>query len=129
MSHKLFLRNLLILATAFIIGGCSNANNPAPNNSSIAQSTPVASPETGFEADLEYVKKGQYTYVWIFSRKDGKPLDKDDSAYLRKNAPQVVDWVRTDGGKKVFAGTNFNLEEGNLVLLRNRYVFEDYSNK
>jgi len=129
MSHKLFLRNLLILATAFIIGGCSNANNPAPNNSSTAQSTPVASPKTGFEADLEYVKKGQYTYVWIFSRKDGKPLDKDDSAYLRKNAPQVVDWVTTDGGTRVIAGTNFDLAQGNLGLLQKRFKTEDYTGK
>ena len=129
MSHKLFVRNLLILATAFILGGCSNANNPAPVNSSIAQSTPVASPKTGFEADLEYVKKGQYTYVWIFSRKDGKPLDKDDSDYLRKNAPQVVDWVTTDGGTRVIAGTNFDLAQGNLGLLQKRFKTEDYTGK
>ena len=129
MSHKLFVRNLLILATALILGGCSNANNPAPNNSSVAQSTPVASPKTGFEADLEYVKKGQYTYVWIFSRKDGKPLDKDDSDYLRKNAPQVVDWVTTDGGTRVIAGTNFDLAQGNLGLLQKRFKTEDYTGK
>ena len=129
MSHKLFIRNLLILATALILSGCSNANNPAPNNSGTAQSTPVASPKTGFEADLEYVKKGQYTYVWIFSRKDGKPLDKDDSAYLRKNAPQVVDWVTTDGGTRVIAGTNFDLAQGNLGLLQKRFKTEDYTGK
>ena len=129
MSHKLFVLTLLILATALILGGCSNANNPAPINSSTAQSTPAASPKTGFEADLEYVKKGQYTYVWIFSRKDGKPLDKDDSAYLRTNAPQVVDWVTTDGGTRVIAGTNFDLAQGNLGLLQKRFKTEDYTGK
>src|SRR6185436_6587733 len=129
MTPKLFVRNLLILATALILGGCSNVNNPAPNNSSVAQSTTVASPKTEFEADLEYVKKGQYTYVWIFSRKDGKPLDKDDSAYLRKNAPQVVDWVTTDGGTRVIAGTNFDLAQGNLGLLQKRFKTEDYTGK
>ncbi len=112
-----------------MLGACSNANNPAGNNSSTAQSTPVASPKTGFEADLEYVKKGQYTYVWVFARKDGKPLDKDDSDYLRKNAPQVVDWVTTDGGTRVIAGTNFDLAQGNLGLLQKRFKTEDYTGK
>jgi len=129
MSHKLFVRTLLIFATALMLGGCNNANNPAPGNSTTAQSTPVASPKTGFEADLEYVKKGQYTYVWIFSRKDGKPLDKDDSAFLRTNAPQVVDWVTTDGGTRVIAGTNFDLAQGNLGLLQKRFKVEDYTGK
>ncbi|HEX5601293.1 MAG TPA: hypothetical protein VFX63_02045, partial [Pyrinomonadaceae bacterium] len=63
----------------------------------------------------------------IFSRKDGKPLDKNDSAFLRTNAPQVVDWVTTEEGRKVIAGTNFNLEEGNLEALKKRYNAEDYS--
>jgi len=84
---------------------------------------------TGFEADLDYVRKGQYTYVWVFSRKDGKPLDKDDGAYLRTNAPQVVDWVTTDSGRKVIAGTNFDLEQGNLGLLKKRFVIEDYTGR
>ena len=63
------------------------------------------------------------------AEKDGKPLDKDDSAFLRTNAPQVVDWVTTDEGRKVIAGTNFNLEEGNLEALRKRFVAEDYTGR
>jgi len=65
----------------------------------------------------------------VFSRKDGKPFEPADSIFLRANAPQVVDWVTTDDMKKAIAGTNFNLEEGNLELLKKRYVAEDYSNK
>ena len=83
----------------------------------------------GFDKDLAYVRNGGFTYVWVFSRKDKKPLDKDDSAFLRTNATQVVDWVITDEGKKVIAGTNFNLEEGNMAALKKRFVVEDYSAK
>ena len=75
------------------------------------------------------MRKGQYTYVWVFSRKDGKPLDKDDAAFLRKNAPQVVDWVTSDEGRKVIAGTNFDLSLGNLESIKKRLVAEDYSNR
>jgi hypothetical protein len=131
MSYQLFTRTLIaaMLSALFVFAACSKTNNPAPNKSTTAQSTPVPSPKTGFEADLEYVKKGQYTYVWVFSRKDGKPLDKDDGDYLRKNAPQVVDWVTTDEGKRVIAGTNFDLALGNLGLLQKRFQAEDYSGK
>jgi hypothetical protein len=107
----------------------SATNAPAPTPETTAQSTPVSSPLTGFAKDLQYVKNGRYAHIWVFSRKDGKPLDKDDSTFLRTNAPQVVDWVITDEGKKVIAGTNFNLEEGNLGLLKKRFNAEDYTGK
>jgi hypothetical protein len=124
-------RGSLILVMVLLLAGCSHS---APSNSvnSTAAATPTGpapSPLKGFEADLQYIKNGQYTYIWVFSRKDGKPLEPADSIFLRTNAPQVVDWVTTDEGKKVIAGTNFNLEEGNLELLKKRFVTEDYSNK
>ena len=103
----------------------SNSEAPAMQPSPTVQGSPL----TGFEKDLQYIRNGQYTYVWVFSRKDGKPLDRDDGAFLRTNAPQVVDWVTTDNGRKVIAGTNFNLEEGNLGAIKKRFVAEDYSNK
>ena len=103
-------------------------STPSDSQSNDASSTP-APPKTGFEADLDWVRRGQYTYVWVFSRKDGKPLDKDDGAFLRTNAPQVVDWVTTDEGRKVIAGTNFDLAEGNLELIKKRFNAEDYSGK
>jgi hypothetical protein len=115
-----------------LVAGCGGGPAPSNVNSSPASPTPAASPTaslTGFEKDLQYIRNGQYTYIWVFSRKDGKPLESTDSAFLRTNAPQVVDWVTTDGGKKVIAGTNFNLEEGNLEALKKRYNAEDYSNK
>jgi hypothetical protein len=122
-----------LLLIALLLSACGGS---APSTSKTSTSpqpaattTPAPSPQTQFEKDLQYIRNGQYTYVWVFSRKDGKPLDSTDSAFLRTNAPQVVDWVTTEGGKKVIAGTNFNLEEGNLETLKKRYVAEDYSGK
>src|SRR5689334_7317045 len=106
----------------------ASSANPSPETTA-SSPTPQSSPRVGFDKDLAYVRNGGYSYVFVFSRKDKKPLDKDDSAFLRTNAPQVVDWVITDGGKNVIAGTNFNLEEGNMGELRKRFVVEDYSNK
>lgn len=109
-----------------------NGTPPAPSANSTPEPSPTAAasptaPLTGFAKDLQYVRNGGYTYIWVFSRKDGKPLDREDGAFLRTNAPQVVDWVTTEEGRKVIAGTNFNLEEGNLALLKKRFVTEDFS--
>lgn len=121
---------IAIFAVASVSTSCNRAPNSNTNNSeSSASSSPAASPKAGFDADLEYVRKGQYTYIWVFSRKDGKPIDKEDADYLRKNAPQVVDWVATEEGKKVIAGTNFDLKLGNMELLRKRFVVEDYTGR
>ena len=121
-----------ILILALLLAGCSGSAPSNNSNSSASSATPAGpspSPLTGFEKDLQYIRNGQYTYIWVFSRKDGKPLDPSDSTFLRTNAPQVVDWVTTDEGRKVIAGTNFNLEEGNLEALKKRYNAEDYSGK
>ena len=121
---------IILLSVLFVrCGGGSSPSATTQNAAPQSSSAPAASPLTGFEKDLQYIRNGQYTYVWVFSRKDGKPLDKDDGAFLRTNAPQVVDWVTTDEGRKVIGGTNFNLEEGNLELLKKRFVAEDYSGK
>ena len=120
----------MVAVVLWLVACNGNNTNPTPpaNESPTAQSSPSPA-KTGFEADLDYIRKGQYTYVWVFSRKDGKPLDKDDGAFLRTNAPQVVDWVTTDEGRKVIAGTNFDLAQGNLGLLKKRFVAEDYTGR
>jgi hypothetical protein len=120
---------LILLCLAVTFSSCGGKQSPTNNESpsTATSSTPAGTPLTGFAKDLDYVRKGQYTYVWVFSRKDGKPIDKDDAAYLRKNAPQVVDWVTTEEGKKVIAGTNFDLELGNMELLRKRFVVENFT--
>ena len=133
MSHKVITPTLVLVAMLVLgisLSSCNRGNsNPSSVNPAASQTAPAPPPKTGFEADLEYVRKGQYTYVWVFSRKDGKALDKDDAAYLRTNAPQVVDWVTTEEGKKVIAGTNFDLAQGNLGLLQKRFKVEDYTGK
>jgi hypothetical protein len=130
-ERLLSLFTCLCLSVGFLKcggGPPKNSSTPTPEATSTSP-VPQSSPLTGFAKDLAYVRNGGYSYVFIFSRKDKKPLDKDDGTYLRANAPQVVDWVMTDEGKRVIAGTNFNLEEGNMDALKKRFVVEDYSNK
>jgi len=87
---------------------------------------PESTPATQFERDLKYVRDAHFTYVWVFSRKDGKELTKEDSDALRTNAPKVVDWVKTDQNR-VIAGSNFPLEAAQLAALQKRFNIQDYS--
>ena len=121
-----------LIVVVLLFAGCGGSaptttNSSTPSETSTAVPSPT--PQSEFEKDLQFIRNGGYTYIYIISRKDGKPLEPTDSDFLRKNAPQIVDWARTDGGKKVIAGTNFNLEEGNLGALKKRYNVEDYSGK
>lgn len=121
---------LLFVLNAGLMQGCDQGTTgPTPVNSTASQSTPPSAPRTAFERDLQFIRSGQFNHIWVFSRPDGKPIDKSDAEYLRINAPQVVDWVTTDEGKRVIAGTNFDLEQGNLPLLRKRFVVDDYTGK
>src|SRR6185503_5670602 len=97
---------------------------PATSNATTATATPAGpspSPLTDFEEALRFVRNGQYTYVYVFSRKDGKALESADNDFLKTNAPQLVDKAATKDRMKLVAGTNFNLEEGNMEALKKRF--------
>jgi len=128
-SWKRFIVLTVIGALAVAsFSGCHRrgADDETPDTSTYR---PEATPATQFERDLKYIRGGHFTYVWIFSRKDGKTLTPDDSEALRTNAPKVVDWVTTDEKKKVIAGSNFPIEPPQLVALQKRFNVEDYSGK
>jgi hypothetical protein len=123
--------SVVVLIALLAVGsvGCGNA---APETTSTVQPTPATpqtSPLVGFEKHLQFIKDGQYTYIWVLSRKDGKPFDASDKDFLNKNAPQIVDRVATDDKLKIIVGTNFDFEEGNMALLKKRYVMENYSGR
>jgi hypothetical protein len=130
IGNLLNLWMYLLPVLALMLLSCNDRpSNQSPSGATSTQPATAPAPKTPFERDLQFIRNGQFTYVWVFSRQDGKPLDKDDAAYLRANAPQVVDWVITDEGKRAIGGTNFDLELGGLPLLRQRFVVEDYTGK
>ena len=118
---------IIVLIFGACGGGPPQTSNTNPATPTATTAVPSPSPLTDFEEALRFVRNGQYTYIYVFSRKDGKPLQAEDSDYLKINAPQLVDKAATKDRTKVVGGTNFNLEEGNLELLKKRFVVEDYS--
>ena len=121
---------LATVVVASVLQACGpRSTTPPVPETATPEATQATVTKTPFERDLQFIRNGQFAHIWVFSRPDGKPLDKDDAAYLRQSAPQVVDWVTTDEGKRVIAGTNFDLERGNLPQLRKRFKVEDYTGK
>ena len=118
-----------ILIFVLLLGACSSESPNTTNTSTptVTPAGPSPSPLTDFEEALRFVRNGQYTYVYVFSRKDGKALESADNDFLKTNAPQLVDKAATKDRMKLVAGTNFNLEEGNMEALKKRFVVEDYS--
>jgi len=128
-SWKRFIVLTVIGALAFVsFSACHRrgADDETPDTSTYR---PEATPATQFERDLKYIRGGHFTYVWIFSRKDGKTLTPDDSQALRTNAPKVVDWVTTDSNRKVIGGSNFAIDPPQMAALEKRFKIEDYSGK
>jgi len=123
---------LVGLIFVLLLGACGGSRPATPNTTAevpAASPAPSTSPLSDFEEALRFVRNGQYTYVYVISRKDGKPFTTEDNDFLKTNAPQFVDKAATKDKTKVVAGTNFNFEEGNLELLKKRFVVEDYSAK
>lgn len=115
----------LSLATAFY-SGCRKGTDPV--NQPTVTSSPKA--QTPFERDLEYVRTGQFTFIFVFSRKEGGVFTSDDIAYLKANSPQETNqWVFTDDKRRVIAGTNFEFKQEHFDALKKRFNIEDMSGK
>lgn len=121
----------IVVAGSLLIffSACRRSSSTEDEKPDTSTYRPEATPATQFERDLKFIRDGHFSHMWVFSRKDGKELTKEDSDALRTNAPKVVDWVTTDGNKKVIGGSNFPIEPANLAALEKRFKIEDYSGK
>ena len=131
MKSLLIRSAIATFGTALLLTSLSACRRSSPQDETPDTSTyrPESTPASQFERDLKFVRDGHFAHVWVFSRKDGKEFTREDSDALRTNAPKVVDWVTTDGNKKVIGGSNFNLESAQMAALQKRFRVEDYSGK
>src|SRR2546430_14212447 len=106
---RFFFLTVIVIAAAIAFSACHRGASSDDETPDTSTYRPEATPATQFERDLKYVRDAHFAYVWVFTRKDGKELTKEDSDALHTNAPKVVDWVKTDQNR-VIAGSNFPLE-------------------
>jgi hypothetical protein len=128
-----FFRSAIVTAvTIFLLtsfSACKRSTSADDETPDTSTYRPEPTPATQFDRDLKFVRDGHFEHVWVFSRKDSKEFTSEDSASLRTNAPKVVDWVTTDGNRKVIGGSNFDIEPTQLAPLQKRFKIEDYSGK
>jgi len=127
-GNAFMLAALLSCALALTLtGACSKPNS---NSNQSAAAPPRQQPQTEFERDLAYARKGSFTHIYVFARKDGQPFQPDDITYLKANSPaQTNQWLSTDNGRRVIAGSNFDFEPEHFAALNQRFTVEDYTGK
>ena len=121
---------IVLVAAAAMFCACQRGGaNSQTNGSAATSSSPRRpQPQTEFERDLEYVRLGRFTYIYVIARPDGAALSGDDINYLTENTPKETNQrVSTEGKRRVIVGTNFVFTPENLEALRKRFTVEDYS--
>lgn len=114
---------LTIAVIVFALGGCQRSSVQSNANANRPSQSP-------FEKDLDYVRNGQFTHIYVFARKDGGQLQADDITYLKTNSPaQTNMWLKTDDGRRAIAGSNFDFKPEHLDALSKRFNIEDYSGR
>jgi hypothetical protein len=130
---RVFVRSAAATVVTALALTSFSACRPTPSNDQTPDTStyrpPAATPATQFERDMKFIRDGHFTHIWVFSRNDGKELTKEDSDALRTNAPKIVDWVTTNGNKKVIGGSNFPIDPPQMTALQKRFKVEDYSGK
>lgn len=131
ISTGRILKKLGAIILAFAFGsaiGCTpnqrivdSAKTPEPAATDRPQ-------KTGFDVDLESMRTADYTYIYVFRRKDGAELNNEDKKFINSQKPLEVNRVRlSDNGRAVIFGSNFRLPPEVLKSLTDIYAFEDYS--
>lgn len=134
MRRKLFrlgAATLALLLIAGLLGGCRKSGSNSSGSGSPQQKA-APSPVTDLERQLQYVRDGQFNHIYVFSRKDGGVFDKDDVAYLTANSPvgeKTNMRVKTEDGRRVVVGTNFEYTQENFDTLAKRFNIEDHTGK
>ncbi|HEX8773445.1 MAG TPA: hypothetical protein VF735_07530 [Pyrinomonadaceae bacterium] len=134
MRRKLFrlsAASFALLLIACLLGGCRKSDSGSTGSGSPQQKA-APSPATDLERQLQYVRDGQFTHIYVFSRKDGGVFDKEDVAYLTANSPvgeKTNMRVKTEDGRRVVVGTNFEYTQENFDTLAKRFNIEDYTGK
>lgn len=122
----------VLMLLSFLQYGCQKSDSGSASNSGSAPTKPSPTPRTDFDEKLDYVRNGQFNHIYVFSRKDGGAFDREDVEYLTANSPvgeKTNMRVKTDDGRRVIIGTNFEYEPAQFEALSKRFNIEDYTGR
>jgi len=123
--NKLFFGGAFLVAIFF-----NSACEPAPSMME-NRSTPLPMPaktEKLPSLEREIRDMEGFSTVYVFKRKDGGVLTREDKKYLVDNSPPETNRrVLTDDEKASVMGSNYLFPPENLEALRKRFIVEDHS--
>ncbi len=123
--QKIFVYGLFCLVGALGAGCQASSKNSANSHGPPAN---FASKTDDFGERLKAVQDAKFDYIYAFRRFDGGEFDKDDKHFVKQNAPANTNqWILTDDGKVVIAGSNYRFSAENMESLKSRFRIEDYS--
>ena len=98
------------------------------NTQTADSNSTIAPAESSFEKDLMAMRNANFSFIYVFRRRDGAAFDGDDKSFITATTPmQMNRRSLSDGGKALIIGSNFRLPAENLAELTQRFLFEDYS--
>lgn len=127
------MRAVFLLTAILLSAACTpnqriidSANDRPPDPDSVQRSA-TATP-TSVEYDIAAMKTADFSFIYIFRRKDGGQLDADDRAYMSATIPPEMNRRKIgDGGNALIIGSNFRIPPEVLNVLKKRFAFEDHS--
>jgi hypothetical protein len=127
MKNKLRLAKLSLLVAVFGLLSISCTSIPFVPDVAIMNKI-FGAPPPHVEKRIETLAKDGYKQIVAFSRPDETGFTKDDLEFLKTNSPQIDSRTRkTDDEKFVIIGTNTPFTEAQFEILRQRFVFKDFS--
>ena len=126
---KLFFSGVFLVSLSFF-AACEPAPSMMNNKATPAPPPNVESTEKlpSLERELKDMETAGFKILYVFKRKDGGVLTREDKNYLSANRPVEANrFVLTDDEKAIVAGSNFPFSTENLDAIRKRLVVEDHS--
>jgi hypothetical protein len=112
---------ILLLATSCIVD---------KNRFEVPTPTPEPRKESTLKDDLKVIENANFKYVYVFKKKDGEKFNSEDIDYLKFYAnPNTNQWLKSDGGITVIAGSNYIFDKKMLDALQKRFIVEGLSPK
>lgn len=129
-SIRLTAAAAAIAAMCFLLLACSPNQRILESSNERTEPTPDErpTPPPSFEKDIEAMRTADFVFIYVFRRKDGLPLDADDKRFAANVIPPEMNRrTLSDEGKAIIVGSNFRMPDEVMKVLRQRFLFEDYS--
>jgi hypothetical protein len=128
---RIFGSGALFLVSVFLFAcqppETDDANSPGLSQSANITPTPNVT-LTEFESELKSMRIADFYYVFTLKRKDGRAFDSEDKRFVRENKHYAANrFSFIENETILFIGSNYEFTEENLMALRERFEFQDFS--